>query len=349
MSALTLRRSGEKLMKPYRNLSLHSTNQPTLICHRHSSVAYFSRASFSRSRSTPASPVSIKSNCQDPPGFLRTGSRAGQRRSATSTTMIENGQSQRLQALLTHDLLEELSSLWFQHVVDEQDLVVPSQDSMMHWFRKNEAFDQACSAKFRQTLEQTKSLNVTGEAILNAVQPRSSLEWIQLIVLLDQIPRNIYRGEESRIVFTIFDPIAQHIAQAATAAGADSHPLVRYRIGHRMWFTMPFMHSEDPTMHQKAVELIESMARDVRSVANSQEDVGNGLDENNQELQKCKTIIVSKRDAAVKLCESQLEFEIKHKDIIDKFGRYPHRNGPLGRGTTTDEQEFLDGGGDTFG
>lgn len=163
------------------------------------------------------------------------------------------------------------------------------------------------------------------------------------------MPRNIFRGDESKIVFTVFDPIAQHIAQAATAAGVHRHPLVRYRIGHRLWFNMPFMHSEDRAMHQKAVELIESMADDVRDADNGQQDVGVGAGDHYQEMVKCKAIIASNRDIAVKLCEGQLEFEVRHKDIIDKFGRYPHRNGPLGRQMTSDEQEFLDGGGDTFG
>ncbi|KAH8783051.1 hypothetical protein F5883DRAFT_637318 [Diaporthe sp. PMI_573] len=263
--------------------------------------------------------------------------------------MVNNGQVEQVQALLPPALLEELSTIWFQHIVNEQDLVVPSQESMMHWFRQDEAFDQLCSAKFRHSLEQIRSLKVTGETIINAVQPSSPLDWIRLIILLDQMPRNIYRGEESRIVFTVFDPVAQHIAQAATAAGVHRFPVVRYRIGHRLWFNMPFMHSEDRVMHQKAVELIESMANDINRAANLQDDVGNGADAHNQELAKCIDIITSNRDAAVKLCESQLQFEVKHKDIIDKFGRYPHRNPALGRHMTTDEQEFLDGGGDTFG
>lgn len=193
------------------------------------------------------------------------------------------------------------------------------------------------------------SLGVTGETVLHAVQPSSPLEWIQLIILFDQMPRNIFRGESSKIVFTVFDPIAQHIAQVATAAGVHRHPLVRYRIGNRLWFNMPFMHSEDRAMHQKAVELIESMADDVEATGSLQQDVEGGADDHHQEMAKCKAIIASNRDAAVKLCESQLQFEVKHKDIVDKFGRYPHRNGPLGRQMTTDEQEFLDGGGDTFG
>lgn len=112
---------------------------------------------------------------------------------------------------------------------------------------------------------------------------------------------------------------------------------------------MPFMHSEDRAMHQKAVDLIESMVDDVKNVSNSRGDVEDSADSNDQELSKCRAIIKSNKDAAVNLCESQLQFEVKHKDIIDKFGRYPHRNGPLGRQMTTDEQEFLDSGGDTFG
>ena len=39
--------------------------------------------------------------------------------------------------------------------------------------------------------------------------------------------------------------------------------------------------------------------------------------------------------------ESYLDFEMKHKAIIDKFGRYPHRNLILGRSTTDEELEFL--------
>lgn len=59
--------------------------------------------------------------------------------------MVDTAQLEQVQALLPPTLLEELSTLWFQHIVNEQDLVVPSQDTMMHWFRKDEAFDQLCS------------------------------------------------------------------------------------------------------------------------------------------------------------------------------------------------------------
>jgi len=43
-----------------------------------------------------------------------------------------------------------------------------------------------------------------------------------------------------------------------------------------------------------------------------------------------------------------LEFELRHKAIIDRFGRYPHRNAALGRESTAQEQEFLQQPGSSF-
>lgn len=46
--------------------------------------------------------------------------------------------------------------------------------------------------------------------------------------------------------------------------------------------------------------------------------------------------------------ESNLDYEMKHKVIIDRFGRYPHRNAILGRQSTTEELEFLTQPGSSF-
>lgn len=45
---------------------------------------------------------------------------------------------------------------------------------------------------------------------------------------------------------------------------------------------------------------------------------------------------------------ANLEFELKHKTIIDRFGRYPHRNAILGRASTAEEAEFLKHPGSSF-
>lgn len=43
--------------------------------------------------------------------------------------------------------------------------------------------------------------------------------------------------------------------------------------------------------------------------------------------------------------QAYLSYAVDHRDIIQRFGRFPHRNRPLGRETTREEQAFLDGGG----
>jgi len=46
--------------------------------------------------------------------------------------------------------------------------------------------------------------------------------------------------------------------------------------------------------------------------------------------------------------EDTLRFELRHKDIIDRFGRYPHRNALLGRTSTAEELTFLSEPGSGF-
>ncbi|KUI64848.1 hypothetical protein VM1G_00102 [Cytospora mali] len=251
--------------------------------------------------------------------------------------------------LLPPTLLGDLQILWFQHILNKEDMVVPCQESMMKWFKKDEEFDKICSQNFRPTLDAVKQQNITAQDIFDSIHPSSPLEWISLIVLFDQVPRNIYRGTGSIVVFTFFDPIAQQLAKAAIAAGVHQHPSVKYRIGHRLWITMPFMHSESPEEHDRAVRLVQEMTEDIKEVDANDTPTSNESVNDAVELWGCKRIITANKEAAIKLCESQMQFELKHKDIIDKFGRYPHRNGQLGRAMMKDEQEFLDSGGDTFG
>jgi uncharacterized protein (DUF924 family) len=46
--------------------------------------------------------------------------------------------------------------------------------------------------------------------------------------------------------------------------------------------------------------------------------------------------------------EANLDFELRHKEIIDRFGRYPHRNAILGRTSTQEEIDFLQTAGSLF-
>ncbi|WP_442286553.1 DUF924 family protein [Variovorax sp. M-6] len=157
------------------------------------------------------------------------------------------------------------------------------------WFAKNEAFD----AEFKARFETAHHLAATGALDHWAADAEGALA---LLVLLDQLPRNAWRGS-GRMFAT--DGKALGIAQAAIDAGLDR----QIEPALRPFFYLPFMHSE-------------SLADQERSVLLCGE-----LDPNTQ------------------------RFAVLHRDIVARFGRFPHRNQVLGRSSTPQEQQFLDDGG----
>jgi uncharacterized protein (DUF924 family) len=118
-----------------------------------------------------------------------------------------------------------------------------------------------------------------------------------LVILLDQFPRNMFRGSPHAFAA---DPLAQSVAERAITRDFDAATDQEMR----MFFYMPFMHSEILLHQDRCVELMAAMA-----------DGGWG------------------------------KFAAVHRDIIAKFGRFPHRNHALGRATTPAEPDFLDAGG----
>jgi uncharacterized protein (DUF924 family) len=110
------------------------------------------------------------------------------------------------------------------------------------------------------------------------------------IIVLDQFPRNMFRGR--RVAFAA-DPMALALSQEAIRAGAD-RKLDDIRRG---FLYMPFMHSESRVIHEQAMVLFKNLPN--------------------------------------------LDYEILHKAIIDRFGRYPHRNAALSRTSTTEELEWM--------
>jgi uncharacterized protein (DUF924 family) len=157
------------------------------------------------------------------------------------------------------------------------------------WFRKDEAFDADFRSRFLD---------------LHYAAARRELDrWVgdaegalALMILLDQFPRNCFRGTGHMFAT---DPLARHYAARAIEAGHDL--AIDEQI--RVFFYLPFEHSEDIADQKLSVEL-------------------------------------HKANAA-----SYLEYAVDHYDIIERFGRFPHRNGPLGRETTPEEKAFLENGG----
>lgn len=196
--------------------------------------------------------------------------------------------------------------------------------------------------KFRPALEAIKSSRATTKDIIGIVRPITPLQWLSLVLLLDQIPRNCYRGTESSVVFKFFDPIAREISNHAIEAGATTHGRIKYRVAYRMWFYLPLMHSEDLALHDLALKYYRQMRDDFYQLM--AEDGSAGDDDR----RKCWGVLAIQKETAKDLLETNYDFEMKHRDIIVQFGRYPHRNHAMHRKSTPEEEEYLKNGGETF-
>jgi uncharacterized protein (DUF924 family) len=157
------------------------------------------------------------------------------------------------------------------------------------WFAKDDGFDR----RFRELFLGAYDMAVGGELDHWQRTPGGALA---LIILLDQFPRNVFRGTMRMYAS---DAAALRVAEAALAAGRDRH----FDADLRLFFYLPFAHSEVLDHQERCVALCGGLGGE--SLAHAE----------------------------------------GHRDIIRRFGRFPHRNPILGRKTSEDEQRFLDNGG----
>jgi uncharacterized protein (DUF924 family) len=157
------------------------------------------------------------------------------------------------------------------------------------WFAKNDAFDAAFKDRFLD--------------LHYAAARRECDHWLNhaegalaLMVLLDQFPRNCFRGTGHMFAT---DALALSLAKKAIEAGHD----LALDEEVRVFLYLPFEHSENLAEQHRSVELHTAHA------------------------------------------QAELEYAIDHRDIVQRFGRFPHRNRVLGREMTPQEQAFLDEGG----
>ena len=158
------------------------------------------------------------------------------------------------------------------------------------WFTADAKFDAAIRSKFMADYVHARD----GDYDAWADEPFSCLA---LIILLDQFPRNMFRGTPQAFAT---DAKALSIARGAIENKYDEMAVPV----HRVFFYLPFEHSERLEHQHKSVELF------------------HGLPE-----------FDGKREAVA--------FADKHHDAIELFGRFPHRNGILGRTSAPEEVSYL--------
>ncbi len=158
------------------------------------------------------------------------------------------------------------------------------------WFAKDDAFDTELRVRFLD--EHFAAARREHEALLDDANGA-----LALILLLDQVPRNVFRNSAHAFAT---DPLAREYAERAIAAGFDRDIDPALRI----FFYLPFEHSEAIADQDRTVALCEALGD-----------------------------------------ENYLKYAEAHRDVIRRFGRFPHRNRALARTSTLQEQAWLDAGG----
>lgn len=148
------------------------------------------------------------------------------------------------------------------------------------------------------------------EALYEDIVAAKKEDWLETskglvayVVVIDQLSRNMYRG---RAKMYASDEQVLRVAIEAIEEGRDLQAV----FAHRNFLYMPFMHSEALAMQERCVALYTAW---------------------HEELEGAQKADVAKR----------IGFAIRHRDVVARFGRFPHRNEILGRVSTAEEVEFL--------
>jgi uncharacterized protein (DUF924 family) len=176
------------------------------------------------------------------------------------------------------------------------------------WFETNPQLlgqqDEVIRSRFQALVERAGR----GELAGWADSPRRRLS---LIILLDQFPRQIYRGTPKAFAH---DADALALALSGMQSAADG----ALNIVERMFFYMPLQHAESTEVQDESVSAYRRL--------------------------------VTESPAELKSTfEGALQSAEEHRALIRQFGRFPHRNQPLGRDTTTEEEAYLKESKERFG
>lgn len=136
---------------------------------------------------------------------------------------------------------------------------------------------------------------------------------LAFIIITDQFSRNMYRDTPTMFFY-------DELALTTSLMGQDKGYSADLSLVQRWFYYMPMMHSESLIMQQRSIETYRRLA-----------------DES-----------VSAAPEVNKALENTYDFALRHFEIVESFGRFPHRNVILGRKSTPAEQEFLGQPGSSF-
>ena len=195
-----------------------------------------------------------------------------------------------------------------------------SEDVLSYWIGDTaetpdnlEAYNKLWFGKSEQTdtyLRKTFSPvldQLASGSLVSSWAARGARHRLAAIIVLDQFSRNIFR-DEARAYGQ--DALARNLCQTGLLRGEDT----QLSETERLFFYLPLEHSESPEDQEKSIEVFTRLLHTARAAYRG-------------------------------LVESTLEYAHAHKSVIDRFGRFPHRNEALGRTSTPEETKWLANGG----
>jgi uncharacterized protein (DUF924 family) len=160
---------------------------------------------------------------------------------------------------------------------------------------------EAMDREARERFGRAVERAVRGELDAWAEEPSGRLA---LVLLLDQLTRNVFRGDPARMYAG--DARAQRLALEAFDRGMDRG--LPYE--QRLFLSMPLLHAEDLALQRRAGAIAAALAAEAPP-------------------QYAQMAAMNREQTA------------KYTSVIERFGRFPHRNAVLGRASTPEEEEFL--------
>lgn len=199
------------------------------------------------------------------------------------------------------NLPKKIRAFWFGDTIADPSAIVAR---MGFWFGADEDRDAEIRADWMQ---------ITEDAMAGRLDPMGSSPFgrLALILLLDQFPRNLFRGsarafeKDGRARYLMRDGMSLQMDLALS-------PI------ERCFFYMPLQHSEFLEDQESSVSRYQQLFSEV------------SLDQR-------------------KVFQSFLDYAILHRDIVARFGRFPHRNATLNRLSTGEELTYLAGNAPRFG
>lgn len=195
---------------------------------------------------------------------------------------------------------------------------ISPEDILTYWFGELESDthipDERLEFWFGKDTSTDYFIRQAYEPVLTAAASGDLAHWkdaprssLAWIVLTDQFPRNIYRGMPAAYEL---DPASQIQTLEGVEAGFDT----QLRPLERVFYYLPLEHAEDLEVQERSVELFTQLR-----------------DEAPAEVRE--------------KFEHFLDYALEHRDVIARFGRFPHRNAVLGRESSPAEAEYLAAGG----